>query len=894
MTAPARKCVTSFIDKRTGASMILNETERARIRHSTLNDELTQERVKMRSVTGASKAEWAALARDTAGTGDDEGIIALFGLVASKLAHERESTAWKIERSRIERDKSREAPRVATTPQQRRAMELAEGGELSKAAKCLLEQKVALGSEYMSVLAALHPEPTLPQVFVPQGTPLIDIDPKKLQKIVENGCSMRAPGPTGWTEELLRDAIRGSSHFASTFARIIKRIINNEVGEHVRDLLTNCRLVAIGKPDGGVRPLAIGEVFLKIAGQWLLNVNRDDVMMRLEPLQQGMAQRGAEKIVHEVRQHAEENPQHAIYTIDAKNAFNSAHRHAIANEVRDIDWLRSIFSLVYGRSSWLFFFDSAHGETLAIKSEEGTRQGDSLAGLLFCLALQPLLQRVQERFPRVRIWAYMDDVTLAGPPAEAAQAFRMMKAEMRSIGLVVNESKTYVHIPSPAVVAQDAEYWATMCGIKPSVRGTRVLGAWIGDDESTRDFLVKELQKYERFFEQLSSAALPGHAAFHILSACGGPRWNYISRTHRPEAAEEATARFDMRMLETFATICSLDVETLCADPARYMMLALPVAQGGLGLSLYTLSSADNYAASFDPTSDSQRVRAELRATANAASIDETSGDWKQHREACARPNAKKWLYLRGRSEMKTEEFAECIKLRLQYVEPHLQQKTGAFCTCGAKMMTMNDYILHCLGCAKRDGFNVGSRHDHVNEKLAETLKGTNVSCRREPTFNEATVRTINLQRTAWNNDPANARKRKLKMLGYSDRPDHEWCIGAERIMTDTTILSTTCATHRRNPTIAMSNKAAEKIEHYADVAELEYATFAPLVMEAMGGCTKTTLDFITRLVRAKTGYNEYDMQELIPQTLGKVAQWVQIGNARIRMAAVRAATLER
>ncbi len=56
--------------------------------------------------------------------------------------------------------------------------------------------------------------------------------------------------------------------------------------------------------------------------------------------------------------------------------------------------------------------------------------------------------------------------------------------------------------------------------------------------------------------------------------------------------------------------------------------------------------------------------------------------------------------------------------------------------------------------------------------------------------------------------------------------------------MTDTTILSTTAASHRKNAAAVMKRAADVKIEHYADAVKLEGALFLPLVMEAMGGCT--------------------------------------------------------
>jgi hypothetical protein len=46
-----------------------------------------------------------------------------------------------------------------------------------------------------------------------------------------------------------------------------------------------------------------------------------------------------------------------------------------------------------------------------IMSEEGAQQGDPLGSLLFCLAIQPLLQNMRSPLS----FAYIDDVTVGGP-----------------------------------------------------------------------------------------------------------------------------------------------------------------------------------------------------------------------------------------------------------------------------------------------------------------------------------------------------------------------------------------------------------------------------------------------------------------------------------------------
>ena len=81
--------------------------------------------------------------------------------------------------------------------------------------------------------------------------------------------------------------------------------------------------------------------------------------------------------------------------------------------------------------------DYPHG----LMSETGTRQGSSLGGFYFCLVMQPILRAMQDRFPDIRIYAYIDDVTLTGSSTDLVAAFDFMRRECIKVDLIFNEKK---------------------------------------------------------------------------------------------------------------------------------------------------------------------------------------------------------------------------------------------------------------------------------------------------------------------------------------------------------------------------------------------------------------------------------------------------------------------
>ena len=131
-----------------------------------------------------------------------------------------------------------------------------------------------------------------------------------------------APGPNGLSAEILkilvqdvvcRDALR----------RILRDIMNFRIDESVRRRITRCRLVALPKPDGGTRPIAIGDTLLKLAGQRAFHRIRS----YFGDLQSGcLAQGGGERVVHSVRADVEAGSY--VLTIDQSNAFNTPLRTA--------------------------------------------------------------------------------------------------------------------------------------------------------------------------------------------------------------------------------------------------------------------------------------------------------------------------------------------------------------------------------------------------------------------------------------------------------------------------------------------------------------------------------------------------------------------------------------
>jgi hypothetical protein len=186
----------------------------------------------------------------------------------------------------------------------KKAIALVKAGHISRATKSLFQGNfLALDSTVIKQLQ-LHPpkdeKSKMPDL--PDSIPAIDVDMSKLVKLIDtklkNGS---APGPSGWTGELLGTLV-GDSECSQGLAVLIEDMINGNFGDQAREYLMASRLIPLGKEGGGVRPIAINETFYKLATLYVLSLVKHLLPDFFEPIQLGLGARGgAERAVHIVQ-----------------------------------------------------------------------------------------------------------------------------------------------------------------------------------------------------------------------------------------------------------------------------------------------------------------------------------------------------------------------------------------------------------------------------------------------------------------------------------------------------------------------------------------------------------------------------------------------------------------
>ena len=145
----------------------------------------------------------------------------------------------------------------------------------------------------------------------------------------------------------------------------------------------------------------------------------------------------------------------------------------------------------YGVPSDVLFVEPSSSNCLVetIHSTVGSRQGDVWGSCTYCLALHPILERLNEEYgDRVLIVAYCDDVYIVGPPADAAAAY----ARWRALYAAFMEGELRDdkgHAYSQGCSEEAAREAGIPASMSFTSAGLRVLGSPVGTDAFVKSFV---------------------------------------------------------------------------------------------------------------------------------------------------------------------------------------------------------------------------------------------------------------------------------------------------------------------------------------------------------------------------------------------------------------------
>ncbi|KAL6505584.1 hypothetical protein OROHE_022963 [Orobanche hederae] len=346
------------------------------------------------------------------------------------------------------------------------------------------------------------------------------------------------------------------------------------------EFVASAPLTPLLKPDGGIRPIAVGSIWRRLVSKVAMKGVGKDMARYLNDFQFGVGvSGGAEAILHSanrVLSNRHEDGSMTMLNVDFSNAFNMVDRSALLREVRVRCPSISLWvEFLYGQAARLYLGDGH------IMSATGVQQGDPLGPLLFALVLHPLIHRVRDNCNLLLHAWYLDDGTIIGDSHEVAKALDIIREAGPGLGMVLNICKTEIFWPSCNGSQLREDLFPSEIG-RPLL-GMKLLGGAVSRDE---DF-IKELSKKRasraiELMHLLPQLRDPQSELLLLRSCMGIAKLFFGLRMCQPTLMEEAAVLFDKELRKAVEDIM-VGGGPFFGD-LQWRVASLPIRVGGLDL----------------------------------------------------------------------------------------------------------------------------------------------------------------------------------------------------------------------------------------------------------------------------------------------------------------------
>ena len=471
-------------------------------------------------------------------------------------------------------------------------------GDISGALRTLCSEDVLAPQDETTLKILQEKHPLAPNNFsfnVPVPSNIAGFSPSSIdiEKAINSFPIGSAGGLDGLRPQHLKDMISKSNgetrvKLLRSIAALISVLLSGNVPESVCPWFYGASLTALKKKDGGIRPIAVGNVLRRLTAKLACQYVQSTANDIFQPIQLGCGTRGgAEAAIHGIRHHmSSPRSQEILVKLDFKNAFNSIDRGSLLKEV--FDKLPNLYPFIY--QCYRHTTQLSFGRK-TINSEWGVQQGDPLGPLCFCLVAHTLASTLKSK---INIW-YMDDVTLVDTPSIVLEDIKQVLRMGPKIGLVLNPEKSELY--------SFADNEALEC-LTPILPGAKLLDSEVSllgsplTDSAIPPILHSKIKQMKLLASRLS--LLQSHFALYILQKCFGiPRLLYILRTCPTWKHIDILKEFDDIQKTSLESICNLAI-----PPNAWKQANLPVRLGGLGIRSAEALSIPAFLASAHSVSD--------------------------------------------------------------------------------------------------------------------------------------------------------------------------------------------------------------------------------------------------------------------------------------------------
>ena len=223
-----------------------------------------------------------------------------------------EATLWNdqmsVKRPQGKKSKTTTSESNSHAANVRRAKTAIADGQYKKAMQALTSEGIAEATPaLLQEMIGKHPQTEVPQLPTGPVPPPLLLRPQMVARCISTFPNGTAPGPSCLRASHLKEAVECPSadigqRALQALCDFLQLLINGQTPAKVIPILCGATLIACKKKDGGVRPIAVGEVIRRLASKCVMAGVARDAANLLAPLQVGVGTPlGCEAIVHALR-----------------------------------------------------------------------------------------------------------------------------------------------------------------------------------------------------------------------------------------------------------------------------------------------------------------------------------------------------------------------------------------------------------------------------------------------------------------------------------------------------------------------------------------------------------------------------------------------------------------
>ena len=367
---------------------------------------------------------------------------------------------------------------------------------------------------------------------------------------------------------------------------LVNTFLNGQISDFARILFFSANLTALRKKDGGIRPIAVGNILRRLASKVANHFACHKVSSLLRPVQLGVSVKNAcEAAVHSARIITK---LHSSKTGHPKRIQLHTTRYSSAQMLDKLsrDFQTSVISI------WLTNSSSSSRKVQLQKSEDkrtalmtngnliwsdsGVQHGDPLGPLLFSIAIHDIASSMKSNF---NVW-YLDDATIAGDQRSVCDDIKRCSCMLADIGLCLNPSKSEL---ANLGLDETVFFRENLC-----INSTLENVSFVKEDvipfgppltsTAIRPQFQHKLSTFKAMTEKLS--LLDRHPAYFLLKNCFSiPILMYLLRNSPTFQHPDIFADFDDCLKSCASDICNVSF-----DDIGWIQATLPIRLGGIGL----------------------------------------------------------------------------------------------------------------------------------------------------------------------------------------------------------------------------------------------------------------------------------------------------------------------